>query len=106
MYSQGHRAVKSGLARAHGMYTRSLHIAGKVNDIFQVGKKVAAIALPHLERYAPGIQAGGVKAIGQADAARGAAMHRFEDVQDQLRDHGRVWEQIKARVPQAKPYMA
>ncbi len=106
LMAQGHRAVKSGLAWAHGMYAHGLHLAGKVNDANQVGKRIAAIALPHMGRYLSGAEHHAMRAIGHVDASRGAAVSRFEDVQEKMRDHGRVWQQIRDRVPEARPYMA
>ena len=66
---------------------------------YQIGKRIAAIALPHLGGAA---ERHGVKAIGHMDHARGAAMQRFEDVQEKYRDHGRVFQQIRNQVPEAR----
>ena len=102
----GARAIKSGLARAHGIVMHGMHLAGKVNDIYQVGKRVADIALPHLEQHIPGrgIEQAGARAIQHMDHARGQAMHRFSDIQDQLEDHGRVFARIRDAVPGAREY--
>ncbi len=53
---------------------------------------MAAIALPHLDQYLPGAMEHGVRAIGNIDAARGEAQARFHDIQEQMADHGRVFE--------------
>ncbi len=45
-----------------------------------------------------------MKAIGHMDEARGHVLRRFDDMQEQLRDHGRVWEQIQNQMPRAQPY--
>ena len=106
IWTRRSQLCESGLARAHGLYQQGVHIAGKVNDMYQIGKRVAAIALPHMDQYLPGIQAGGITTIGHMEGARGEAMHRLEDVQEKIRDHGRVWQQIEEQVPQARPNVA
>ena len=103
---QGHRAVKNGLAHAHGMFQQGLHLAGQINDMYQVGKKMAAIALPHLDQYFPGALKTGVQAIGNIEHVRGQAQARFHDIQDQMMDHGRVFEQIRNQIPRSQPYRA
>ncbi len=70
LYGHGQRAITCGLARAHGMYQQGVHIDGKMNDVYQIGKRVAATALPHMDQYMPGMHQSGVKAIGQIGAAR------------------------------------
>ncbi len=87
------------------MYRHGMHMTSKVNDLYQVGQRVAAIALPHMDKYLPGVLNKGVQAIGNLDAMRGEAQSRFHDVQEQMADHGRVFEQIRHQIPHAHPYM-
>ena len=101
---QGGRALKNGLARAHGIVQHGIHFAGKVNDMYNVSKRLAAIALPHLEQYFPGVMPAGVKMIGNMDHARGQVMARASDVHDQILDHGRVFAQIRDTIPGARAY--
>ncbi len=70
LMAQGHRAIKGGLRRAHGAYMQGIHLAKKANDIYQVGKKVTAIALTHMDKYIPG--AGG-QAIRRSTTSTGPA---------------------------------
>ena len=79
--------------------------ASKANAAWEVGKRVAAIALPHFDKYAPGVAAHGDRAIGFVDRGRGRAMHRIQDVHDQIADHGRMFQRIRERVPEAGPYL-
>ncbi len=102
---RGHRALKYGLARAHGIYERGAMYAAKANAAWEVGNRVAAIALPHFDKYAPGIPGHGNRVIGYVDSGRGAAMHRIEDVHEQIRDHGRMSQRIRERVPEAGVYL-
>ena len=105
LMGRGHRALKYGLARAHGIYERGAMYASKANAAWEMGKRVAAIALPHFDKYAPGIQAHGDRVIGKVEGARGRAMHRIEDVHEQIRDHGRMFQRIRERVPEAGVYL-
>ena len=105
LVERGHRAFKSGLARAHGIYQRGAMYASKANAAWEVGKRVAAIALPHFDKYAPGVQAHGESAIGFVDRGRGAAHQRIEDVHEKIRDHGRMFQRIRERVPEAGAYL-
>ncbi len=67
---------------------------------------MAAIALPHMDQYLPGVQAHSMRAISNIDHARGHALGRFEAVQDQIWDHGRMFGQLRNNVPQVRPYMS
>ncbi len=102
----GHSAIKSGLARAHGIYVRGMHIASRVSDLYNVSKRVAAIALPEIEQYAPGAVGKGAEAFGALDLMRDKAGARFEDVQDRIRDHGRAFQRVRDAVPEVRPYLS
>ena len=105
LMNRGHRALKYGLAQAHGIYERGAAYAAKANAAWEVGKRVAAIALPHFDKYAPGVQAHGERVIGRLDSGRSRAMNRIEDVHEQIRDHGRMFQRLRGRVPEAGVYL-
>ena len=47
--------VKSGLKWANHQYQQGVGLAGKVNDLYHVGKKVAGLMMPTLDKMHPAL---------------------------------------------------
>ena len=56
--------VKSGLLWANHQYGRGMALAGKANDLFETGKRVAGLFMPAMDRLVPGAQQAMMGGIG------------------------------------------
>ena len=70
--------VKSGLRWAGHKYQQGMHLAGKVNDLYQTGKKIAGIFMPELKHL--GMDHAMMKGFGAMDHFRDSAITRHQDV--------------------------
>ncbi len=81
--------VKSGLRWAGHTYQQGMHLAGKANDLYQVGKRVAGIFLPEINRL--GLDQAMIKGVGAMDHLRDSAISRHQDVLDKIGETRPLW---------------
>ena len=92
--------VKSGLAWANHQYQQGVGLAGKVNDLYHVGKKVAGLMMPTLDKMHPAIAPRINAGLGALDVLRDTAVAHHDrldavavaqQVGDASAASGRTW---------------
>ena len=96
--------VKSGLKWGHHKYRQGLHLAGRANDLYQTGKKIAGIFMPELERMGIGQQM--LKGFGTMDLMRDQAINRHQDVLDRIGENSAFVGKLRQTQELAQPYMS
>ena len=96
--------VKSGLKWGHHKYRQGMHLAGRANDLYQTGKKIAGIFMPELERMGIGQQM--LKGFGTMDLMRDQAINRHQDVLDRIGENSAFVGKIRQSQQLAQPYMS
>ena len=96
--------VKSGLKWGYHKYRQGLHLAGRANDLYQTGKKIAGIFMPELERMGIGQQM--LKGFGTMDLMRDQAINRHQDVLDRIGENSAFVGKIRQTQELAQPYMS
>ena len=96
--------VKSGLKWGHHKYRQGLHLAGRANDLYQTGRKIANIFMPELEHLGMGsrIQSG----FGALDKMRDNAISRHQDVLDHIGENSALVGKIRQTQALTQPYMS
>ena len=96
--------VKSGLKWGHHKYRQGLHLAGRANDLYQTGKKIANIFMPELDRMGIGQQM--LKGFGTMDLMRDQAINRHQDVLDRIGENSAFVGKLRQTQELAQPYMS
>ena len=96
--------VKSGLKWGHHKYRQGMHLAGRANDLYQTGKKIANIFMPELERMGIGQQM--LKGFGTMDLMRDQAINRHQDVLDRIGENSAFVGKLRQTQELAQPYMS
>ena len=96
--------VKSGLKWGHHKYRQGMHLAGRANDLYQTGKKIAGIFMPELERMGIGQQM--LKGFGTMDLMRDQAINRHQDVLDRIGENSAFVGKLRQSRELAQPYMS
>ena len=96
--------VKSGLKWGHYKYRQGRHLAGRANDLYQTGKKIAGIFMPELERMGVGQQM--LKGFGSMDLMRDQAINRHQDVLDHIGENSALVGKLRQTQELAQPYMS
>ena len=106
-----HSAVSDFRDRAKGhilwaghKYRQGMHLAGRANDLYQTGKKIAGIFMPELERMGVGQQM--LKGFGTMDLMRDQAINRHQDVLDRIGENSAFVGKIRQTQELAQPYMS
>ena len=99
----GFDRVKSGLRWAGHKYQQGMHLAGKVNDLYQTGK-IGGIFMPELQRL--GWDQHVIKGFGAMDHMRDSAISRHQDVLNQISDNSAILDKIRQARTMAQPYMS
>ena len=97
--------VKSGLKWANHQYQQGVGLAGKVNDLYHVGKKVAGLMMPVLDRMhpelAPRLNAG----LGAMDRLRDTAVQHHDDVLSKIRENASMVKDARDAFAPVQQYM-
>ena len=96
--------VKSGLAWANHKYQQGMHMAGKVNDLYQTGKKIASIFMPELN--ALGLDKPMMQGFGALDHMRDQGIQRHQDVLNRIQDNSAILDKFRQAQGMAQPYMS
>ena len=96
--------VKSGLKWGHHKYRQGMHLAGRANDLYQTGKKIAGIFMPELERMGIGQQM--LKRFGTMDLMRDQAINCHQDVLDRIGENSAFVGKIRQSQQLAQPYLS
>ena len=74
--------AKGHILRANNKYQQGLHLAGKANDLYQTGKKIASIFMPELN--ALGMDKYAMQGFGAVDNMMHQGIQRHQDVLNQI----------------------
>ena len=96
--------VKSGLKWAGHKYQQGMHLAGRANDLYQTGKKIAGIFMPELQRM--GLDQGMLKGFGAMDHFRDTAISRHQDVLDKIGENSAIVGKMRQSQAMLQPYYA
>ena len=105
MHSAADR-VKSGLLWANHKYSQGVGLAGKVNDLYSAGRKVAGLMMPVLDKMHPEIAPRVNAGIGALDRIRDMTVQKHDDVLDQIRQNSQMVHQMKTAVAPLQPYLS
>ena len=105
IHSAGDR-IKSGLAWANPQYQQGVGLAGKVNDLYHTGKKVANLMMPVLDRLHPNIAPQLMGGIGAMDRLRDTAVSSHDDVLAKIRENSGMVQQMRDAVAPLQPYLS
>ena len=98
--------VKSGLKWANHQYQQGVGLAGKVNDLYHVGKKVAGLMMPVLDRMHPEIAPRLNAGLGAMDRLRDTAVSHHDDVLERIRANGSMIKDMRDAMAPLQPYMS
>ena len=96
--------VKSGLKWAAHKYRQGMHLAGRANDLYQTGKKIAGIFMPELERL--GVDQAITRGFGAMDHMRDSAISRHQDVLNKIVDNSAIVGKMRQSQQMIQPYYA
>ena len=105
VHSAGDR-IKSGLAWAHHKYQQGVGLAQKTNLLYETGKKIAGILLPHADRLHPAITPGVMGGVQALDQLRDAGISKHTHILDQIRANSGVLDDLRKAQAMAQPFMS
>ena len=97
--------VKSGLKWANHQYQQGVGLAGKVNDLYHVGKKVAGLMMPTLDKMHPAIAPRINAGLGALDNLRDTAVSHHDHVLDRIRQNSSMVSDMRNAMAPLQPYM-
>ncbi len=96
--------VKSGLAWAGPKYQLGVGLAGKVNELYQTGKRVAGVFMPAIDRWAPGLAPALSSTFGAIDSMRDSGIQRHQDILNKVQENGDIMRMMRQAKPMLEPY--
>ena len=97
--------VKSGLAWVNHRYQQGVGLAQRVNDYYHVGKKVAGLMMPVLDKMHPEIAPRLNAGLGAMDRLRDTAVQSHDDVLAKIRENASVIKDMRDAMAPLQPYM-
>ena len=94
--------AKGHILWAHNKYQQGMHLAGRANDLYQTGKKIAGIFMPELQRM--GLDQGMLKGFGAMDHMRDTAISRHQDVLDKIGENSAIVGKMRQSQALVQPY--
>ena len=83
-----------------------MHLAGKANDLFETGKRVAGLFMPAIDRLAPGAIPHMMKGIGVADRVRNDMVAGHQGMLDKIHQNSDIVAAARAARPMLQPYLS
>ncbi len=81
-----------------------LHLAGKANDLYQTGKRIASIFMPELN--ALGLDKPMMQGLGAMDHLRDQGIKRHQDVLNTISNNSAILGKLRQAQGMAQPYMS
>ena len=81
-----------------------MHLAGKVNSLYQTGKQIASIFMPELQQL--GLDNRLTQGFSALDSMRDSAITRHQDVLDRISDQSQILGKMRQAQTLAQPYMS
>ena len=79
-----------------------MHLAGRANDLYQTGKKIAGIFMPELQRQ--GMDSAMMKGFGAMDHFRDTAISRHQDVLNKIGENSAIVGKMRQSQAMLQPY--
>ena len=98
--------IKSGLLWANHQYRHGMHLAGKANDLFETGKRVAGLFMPAMDRLAPGAQQAMMGGIGRQDNVRDDLVSGHQQLLDRIHQNSDIVAAARQAKPMLQPYLS
>ena len=98
--------VKGGILWASHKYQQGVGLAGKVNTLYDVGKKVAGLMMPTLDKMHPAIAPGVNAGIGALDRLRDMSIAGHDDVMQKIQQNAMLLSQMRSAAAPLQPYMS
>ena len=96
--------AKGHLLWAHNKYQQGMHLAGKANDLYQTGKRIASVFMPELSHL--GMDKPMMQAFGAMDHLRDQGIQRHQDVLNRISDNSAILGKLRQAQGMAQPYMS
>ena len=96
--------VKSGLKWGHYKYRQGLHLAGRANDLYETGKKIAGIFMPELNHL--GLSKPMMQGFSAVDNMMHKGVQRHQDVLNMIQDNSAILGKLRQAQGMAQPYMS
>ena len=98
--------VKAGLAYVNHRYQQGVGLAQRVNEYMHVGKKVAGLMMPVLDRMHPDLAPRLNAGIGALDRLRDMSIAGHDDVMQKIQQNAMLLSQMRSAVAPLQPYMS
>ena len=96
--------VKSGLKWAGHKYQQGMHLAGRANDLYQTGKKIAGIFMPELNHL--GLSKPMMQGFSAVDNMMHKGVQRHQDMLNMLQDNSAILGKLRQAQGMAQPYLS
>ena len=97
--------VKAGLAYVNHKYQQGVGLAQRVNEYMHVGRKVAGLMMPVLDRMHPDLAPKLNAGIGALDRLRDTAVQHHDDVLSKIRENASVVKDARDAFAPVQSYM-
>ena len=81
-----------------------MHLAGKANDLFETGKRVAGLFMPAMDRM--GVSQHMLKGIGAMDNMRDSVVSGHQGILDKIHQNSDIVAAARAARPMLQPYLS
>ena len=97
--------VKAGLAWVNHRYQAGVGLAQRISDYYHVGKKVAGLMMPVLDKMHPEIAPRLNAGLGAMDRLRDTAVSHHDDVLAKIQYNADMVSQMRNAMAPLQPYM-
>ena len=97
--------VKAGLAFVNHKYQQGVGLAQRVNEYMHVGRKVAGLMMPVLDKLHPEIAPQLNAGLGAMDRLRDTAVSHHDDVLAKIKENADMVSQMRNAMAPLQPYM-
>ena len=104
MHNAGDR-VKAGLAWVNHRYQQGVGLAQRVNEYMHVGRKVAGLMMPVLDRMHPDLAPKLNAGIGALDRLRDTAVQSHDDVLSKIHENASFVKDARDAFAPVQSYM-
>ncbi len=96
--------AKGHMLWANNKYQQGLHLAGRANDLYQTGKRIASVLMPELNHL--GLDKHVMHGFGAMDGMMYKDIQRHQDVLNQISDNSALLGKLRHAQTLAQPYMS
>lgn len=96
--------AKGHMLWAHNKYQKGMHLAGRANDLYQTGKRIASVFMPELNHL--GLDKPMMQGFGAVNNMMHKGVQRHQDVLNRIQDNSAILVKIRQARTMAQPYMS